>query len=286
MSDIDVSIIIVNYNTRELLKDCISSILGVTKGCNYEIIVVDNDSHDGSVEMLNDFFPSVITIKSPENLGFGKANNLGSKHANGRYLFYLNSDTVLENDAVSEFFRFAENSEEKIGALGCILTGPDGTTCHSYGKMITPWNELKSSMARYLRFLKPKWLTKPEKVNRPLSVDYVTGADLFVPREVFEKTGGFDPDYFMYCEEVDWQKRMNDLSLKRLIIPGPEIIHLEGGSDNGNVKSWSATRVANILRSRKLYYSKHFNKFVLPVFLASQYIIQLPWKLLRKLNHN
>lgn len=278
----DVSIIIVNYNTIELLKNCLSSIKNSISGISYEVIVVDNASIDNSVRILTELFPDVFVIESKENLGFGRANNLGSKHAKGKYLFYLNSDTILLNDAVSEFFRFAESSDEKIGALGCILTGPDGKTCHSYGKMITPSYELKNEIARYLRFLKPRWLTMPDKVKNPLSVDYITGADLFVPREVFEKTGGFDPDYFMYCEEVDWQKRMDKLNLKRFIIPGPEIIHLEGGSDTNKKKSWSKSRISNIQNSRKIFYKKHFNKSVLTIFLVFQGIIQLPWKLLSK----
>ncbi|WP_297062973.1 glycosyltransferase family 2 protein [uncultured Duncaniella sp.] len=277
----DVSIVIVNYNTKLLLKDCLDSIQSKTLGCHYEIIVVDNASKDDSVDMVKCEYPNVILIESNENLGFGRANNLGTKQAKGKYLFYLNSDTVLLNDAVSEFFRFAESAEEKLGALGCILTGPDGNTCHSYGKMITPGYELKTAIARYLRFLKPRWLTMPDKVKKPLSVDYITGADLFVPREVFEKTRGFDPDYFMYCEEVDWQKRMDNLNLKRFIIPGPEIIHLEGGSDTTKTKSWSKSRISNIQKSRRIFYQKHFNKKILPLFLIAQNIIQLPWKLLK-----
>lgn len=282
MEQIEVSIIIVNYNTLHLLQECISSIYKHTRKNSIEIIVVDNQSIDGSVEMLRTTFPTVIIIENKENQGFGRANNLGSKRAHGKYLFYLNSDTILLNDAISIFFKYAENTNEGIGALGCILTGPDGNTCHSYGKMITPGYELKNAIARYLRFLKPRWLTRPDKVRKPLSVDYITGADLFVPRKVFEKTGGFDPDYFMYCEEVDWQKRMDAIGLKRLIIPGPEIIHLEGGSDSNKKPTWSQTRISNIQKSRKIFYKKHFNKSILPIFLVFQSILQLPWKLLSK----
>ena len=85
----------------------------------------------------------------------------------------------------------------------------------------------------------------------------------------------------MYCEEVDWQKRMDNLDLKRFIIPGPEIIHLEGGSDTNKTKSWSKSRISNIQKSRKIFYHKHFDKKILPLFLIVQNIIQLPWKLLK-----
>lgn len=281
----DVSIVIVNYNTKDLLKNCLNSIISHTKDCSYEIIVVDNDSHDLSLTMLEDDFPTVIVIKSKDNLGFGRANNVGVGHAKGKYLFFLNSDTILLNDAVSLFFSFAEQYNKKFGALGCILEGPNGRTCHSYGKLITPATELRQAFSRYFRFLKQKWIIMPERVNTAMEVGYVTGADMFVPRNIFELTGGFDPDYFMYCEEVDWQKRMKDLNLPRVIIPGPRIIHLEGGSDENKRKGWSASRIRNIQESRNLYYDKHFNPIILPLFRTMMRIIQCPWKIITKIKN-
>ena len=275
----DISVIIVNYNTRSILKECIESIKEKTIGVDYEIIVVDNASSDGSCEMLRTDFPDVILIEAGGNIGFGRANNLGMKHASGKYLFLLNSDTRLLNNALLEFFRKAEelkNEGCKIGVLGAILTGTDGKTCHSYGKLITPSGEIRELMAKYLRFLKDHANTNPPKIHKAMDVGYITGADMFLPAEVFHTIGGFDPDFFMYCEETDWQQRMSEAGLRRIVVEGPEIVHLEGGSDNNGEKYWSPNRLANFYKSRKLYRKKHYNRLILPFFRLIHFIIDIP----------
>lgn len=279
----DVSIIIVNYRTKKLLENCIDSIIKYTKNINYEIIIIDNNSEDGFPYNINNRSPKIKTIKSSQNLGFGKANNLGSQYAQGKYLFYLNSDTLLKNNAIKYFYDYAESSTDKLGALGSILYGLSGETCHSYGKFITTKTELKESISRYLRFLKDHSIFHPKEIRNPIEVEYITGADLFVPKKVFDDTNGFDPDYFMYCEEVDWQKRMANLKLKRIIIPGPQIIHLEGGSDPTQSSLWNSKRLKNLTQSKKLYYKKHFNKKMLRIFYIVKFLIDLPWKILLKI---
>ena len=132
----NVSIIIVNYNTKKLLSDCLKSIYEQTKDLEFEVIVSDNGSTDGSIEMLKSDFPQVILIENNANLGFGTANNRGLSVAKGKYIFYLNSDTILKNNAVKYFFDFWENSPEpeKIGGLGANLLNSAGETIHSYDK--------------------------------------------------------------------------------------------------------------------------------------------------------
>lgn len=270
----DVSVIIVNYNTCSLLADCIDSIYEKTMGVEYEVIVVDNASSDDSIRMLHCDYPDVLVVETGGNIGFGRANNLGMERASGKYLFLLNSDTVLVNNAIKIFYDSAEslkNNGFQIGSLGSILLRNDMTSCHSYGSFITPDSELREVIAKYIRFLKPKSNTCPDWVKDVLDVDYVTGADMFVPSEVYKTVGGFDPDFFMYCEEVDWQKRMCEVGLKRLIVGGPEIIHLEGGSDKDLINNWSISRLENFYKSRKIYRKKHYNKkllFVIKVILA------------------
>lgn len=265
----DVSIIIVSYNTKNLLSDCIRSVMEKTEGVDYEIIVVDNDSADGTMAMLEEEFPEVKAIASGSNLGFGRANNIGMQAAAGKYLFLLNSDTLLNNNAVKIFFDKAEDLKSggrKIGTLGSILRAPSGKTCHSYGYFLTPGKELKEVLAKYMRWTKDPENTEPKEVSDIKAVDYVTGADMFLPREVFEITGGFDPDFFMYCEEVDWQKRMAEQGYERMLIEGPKIIHLEGGGDPSETRSWSVTRLHNIYKSRKIYRQKHYLRWILPLF--------------------
>ncbi len=275
----DVSFIIVNYNTKDILRDCILSIKEKSQNIDYEIIVVDNDSSDGSVEMLRNDFPDIKTIESGGNIGFGRANNKGMEKASGKYLFLINSDTILLNNSALEFYDKAEKlSEEglKIGALGAVLLNKDLTTCHSYGHFITPWYELREVASKYFRFLKDSENTNPPLVEGIKNVDYVTGADMFVPAAVFKTIGGFDPDFFMYCEEVDWQKRMQENGLGRFIVEGPQIIHLEGGSDSGKKKVWTPSRLINLYSSRKKYRKKHYNKLILPLFRAVRALLDIP----------
>lgn len=271
----DVSVIIVNYNTKDILADCLLSIREKTSGVEYEVIVVDNDSKDGSQQLLKEQFPWIKLIEIKENLGFGKANNLGMNNALGKYFFLLNSDTLLVNNAIKEFFDYAE-ANPGFGALGSVLLGQDMQPCHSYGKFPTPVRTLKNVVAKYLRFLKEKKHLHPDLITKPLEVEYITGADLWISRKVFEETGGFDPEYFMYFEESDWQFRMNKLGLKRIVIPGPKIIHLEGGSDSSKSHIWSATRLQNYYKSKNIYERKHFNKYSYPLYRLVYIILNTP----------
>lgn len=271
----DVSIIIVSYNTKGLLADCLDSIKDKTSGIEYETIVVDNDSKDGTQSMIKENYPWVKLIESKDNLGFGKANNLGASHAKGKYLFLLNSDTIILNNAIKYFFDYSEKNPD-FGALGAILLDSNKSTCHSYGKFPTARRTLFQTLAKYLRFLKNNDLYTPQRVDNPKPVEYITGADLWIPRVVYNELEGFDSKFFMYFEEADLQKRMDNKGLRRKIIPGPEIIHLEGGSDKSATKIWSQSRLKNYYASEKIYQKKHFNKYTYPFFYILNKILISP----------
>ena len=153
---------------------------------------------------------------------------------------------------------------------------------HSYGRFITPGGEIAEVLGKYLQFLKKRNLLCPASVQQPTPVDYITGADLFVSRMVCDELGTFDPVFFMYCEEVDWQFRMSKAGYERLVINGPEIIHLEGGSDPSNTKLWSFNRIENIFRSKLLYIRKHYNYFVFWSYRLCNAVLWLPLLLMRK----
>jgi GT2 family glycosyltransferase len=140
-----VSIIIVNYNTKELLHNCLISIYEQTKDIEFEVIVSDNGSVDGAIQMVQLEFPNVIIIKNNMNIGFGAANNKGLDIARGKYVFYLNSDTVLLNNAVKIFYDFWENYSEKdeLGAIGCNLLDGNFETTHSAGSFPCLGGEIK-----------------------------------------------------------------------------------------------------------------------------------------------
>ncbi|MDR1985241.1 MAG: glycosyltransferase family 2 protein [Prevotellaceae bacterium] len=239
----DVSIIIVNYNTKTLLKQCLKSVFEKTKDIEFEIIVVDNFSADGSQQMMKVEFPNVKLIESPENLGFGRANNLGAKSATGKYLMLLNSDTILRNNAIKILFDFIDKNA-KIGICGGNLFNEDKKPTHSYSSLPCFTQELK----RLLLIPNRNYFNH---TNKPQKVGYITGADLMIRAEIFNRLNGFDSDFFMYYEESELTYRVKKEGYKVYSVPQAEIIHLErkSFSDNGN-------RLEMIFKSCKIYYKK------------------------------
>ncbi len=235
--EIDVSIIIVNYKTDKLVKECLSSLFIYTRGITFEVTVVDNDSDDNIEEVLLTEFPTVEFIKSRTNVGFGAANNLAMKKATGKYIFLLNPDTVLLNNAIKIFYDYCEvrESQRDIGCIGGFLEDVDGGNIHSYGKFLNFSYDLfytigysikKLFYLKNTKFITPLYV----KYTKSIDVDYITGADLFIPRDTLKDVGNFDESFFMYSEETDLQYRMMKKKYRRVVIPGPRIIHLEGQS--------------------------------------------------------
>ena len=235
----DVSIIIVNYNTVSLTRDCLQSIYEKTKDIDFEVIVSDNGSQDGSVEMIRKEFPQVILIENNANLGFGKANNIGYKYAKGDYILLLNSDTILLNNAVKLFIEEIKKLPKNIACIGCRLTDKNRNYIHSYGNFPTFWNELVRKPLHILARLKiadEGFDSKPAVPisNNAMQVEYITGADLFIKKSVADSLGLFDEDFFMYYEETEMQYRYSKNGYYSCITSIPQIIHKEKGSSNSN----------------------------------------------------
>ena len=257
----DVSVIVVNYNTKLLTEQCLNSIFEKTSNIEFEVILVDNGSIDGSCELFSR--DSRITyIYNKENLGFGRANNLGASYAKGEYLFFLNSDTYLRNNAIFLLWQqmHALSDSERVACAGCMLLSPEGEIVHSYAKFPSPIRSVLEATL-YPVLWKLHLLQElpsssnyqyEQKEGACFDVDYITGADLMISRKAWDEFGLFDSAFFMYYEETELQYRFMRHSLRRIICRGPEIVHLEGKSD----KRQSPDRATMVIRSMFLYYQK------------------------------
>ena len=285
--DKDISVIIVNYNTRELIRNCIRAIIEHTEGVDFEVIVSDNGSADGSCEMLRAEFPGVRVIENNRNLGFGTANNRGLAVARGKYIFYLNSDTVIKNNALKLFFDYFEEHGRggDLGVIGCNLLGTDGETVLSKGdfpdfrEIIV--DALKANYGLWKLFVQSAVLRRelPDTSKKKLfyenhvgDVDYVVGADMFLLNDEYAR---FDENIFLYIEEVDLQLRMKNAEKRRVLIDGPEIIHLEGQSSKNQKSHYfeEMTSYSSICNNvSRIYYCKKnvssAKAFVLKMLLA------------------
>lgn len=257
--DIKVSIVLVNYNTKELTAQCVESIQKHTTGISYEIIIVDNGSVDGSVEFLS-HYTNVLIVESGGNVGFGRGNNAGVKRAAGEYVFLLNTDTLVLNNAIKILFDYCESHQhEKLGVVGCWLMKPDRTITTSnlsFPSVYSTWNKV------YRYFLKKRKGVGESMMPNKQIVNVVSGADMFIKKQVYEAIGGFDEDYFMYGEEVELQYRLHKKEYEQILLKGPQIIHLEGSS-SGNANSAKASffMMYSMKRGRYLFYRKHKSLF-------------------------
>lgn len=244
----DVSIIFVNYKTKDLTVNAINSVNENTFGIEYEIFVVDNNSNDGSIEEIEHKFPNIKIIKNSVNAGFGTANNLAIKQANGKYIFCLNTDTLLINNAIKEMFDFMELNKN-VGACGGNLYDTDMKPTMSYANFPSLWNSL--SITWILRKFFPI-LRNHEEVKTIKKVDFITGADIFLRKSVIDEIGLFDEQFFMFYEEVDLCKRIKNAKHQIKVIPSAKIIHLEGKS---TTNFWNNIQMR--VKSKYLYAKKH-----------------------------
>jgi GT2 family glycosyltransferase len=230
---VDLSIIIVNWNSADFLKVCLQSIYREARDLSLEVIVVDNASYDGSEAMIAERFPRVRYIQSSENLGFSRANNLGFQNSTGRILFFLNPDTKIEGQALRQMVSTFDSLPE-TGALGCRLRNGDGTLQTSCVQSLpTVLNQFLDSEELRARFpLASLWgiaaLYQPGTEPRP--VEMISGAALMVRRDVFQKVGQFTADYFMYAEDADLCCKIGAAGFKLYYLPDAQIIHYGGQS--------------------------------------------------------
>ena len=281
----DVSIIIVNYNTLQLTQNCIDSIYRHTEGLEFEVIVIDNNSSDNSKAVLEQD-PRIKYIYSKENMGFGRANNVGMMLARGDYFFLLNSDTLLVNNAIKEFYDKV-SSQPQLAFYGGLLLDHSMNVTHSYSNLPTMYSELNSLISSYaLKLLRgqDKQHLSSFPSNDFFEVGYVTGADLFFNRKLYDKFGGFDSSFFLYYEETDWQARLKKEGIKSYILQGPSIIHLEGASSKGkNGKKKTLTKKI-YEKSKFHYFDRHYNVVYSYCFRVLYNLLAFPIYLYRSIH--
>lgn len=254
----DLSIIILNYNTKELTRKCLQSVFASKSDYSFEVLVADNGSKDGSQEMVRNAFPEAILIENGGNWGFSKGNNAAIRQAKGRYILLLNSDTEVRAGTFAACIsRFDE--DKTIGALGCKVLLPDGSldlACRR--KFPNPWN----SFLRLFGFNKLSDYNINTPIDQETEVDAVTGAFMMVSREALDKVGMLDEDFFMYGEDLDWCWRIKSAGFKIIYFPKAEITHFKYGSSQ--LIPFRTIRMAHL--AMKLFYKKHYASARSPLF--------------------
>jgi hypothetical protein len=229
----DLSVIIVSWNTKKLLDDCIKSIFKYTKELNFEVIVIDNGSTDGSPQMIKAKFAKVILIKNKDNLGFTKANNQGIKAAKGDYIVLLNSDAYLIENAFKTLLEAAKSKNSKA-VLAPLLLNENRTIQQSVGffpnlPQVFLWMSFLDDLPLG-QFFKPYHVDHDSFYKKEKEVDWLTGAAMFLPKGIITNAGLLNEEIFMYGEDVEWCFRIKKAGYKIFLCPQAKIVHIGRGS--------------------------------------------------------
>jgi GT2 family glycosyltransferase len=244
MASPQLSIIILSYNTKELIKACLHSVFSQVKGVSFEVIVVDNASSDDSISMIKKEFKKVNLIESKKNLGFGNGINLGEKEAKGEYLLFLNSDAEIQEDVFDRMITFM-NTDEKIGILGGKLVNLDGSMQRSYSNFYG----IKDIAILLFGREKVEMSLLGNDVQK--QVDWVSGGCMFIRKSLFDAIQGFDPKIFMYIEDMEICFRVRQLGYKIYYYPDFVVKHVGYGSSNREFA------ITNIYKGLVYFYKKH-----------------------------
>jgi len=256
----DLSIIIVNFKSKDFTHDCVKSIYQNTEKIKYEIIVVDNNSGDGCIEMLAEKYPDVIGYANKENAGFAKGNNIGINMAKGRYLLLLNPDTIILENALDKMVQYMDTNTQ-AGIAGCRVENPDATLQRACRRSIpTPKVAFFRFSGLSKLFPKSKLMGKYNlsyiDENQETEVDAVSGAFLMCRKEVVKQINGLDEDYFMYAEDIDFCFRAKQHGWKVMYYPGARITHFKGQSS----KHMSMRATKAYYDSMAIFFKKNFEK--------------------------
>jgi GT2 family glycosyltransferase len=267
---VELSIIIVNYNVKEFLQNLLHSIEKAALNISNEIIIVDNASDDGSVELIREKFPSVKLIANTENLGFGKANNQALVIAEGKYLLLINPDTIVSEDTFDKMIRFFKDNSG-AGLAGCKILNPDGSLQLACRRSFPgPWTSFCKVTGLSNLFPKNKLFARYNLTylneNQTYEVDAISGSFMMMRKETYDKVGGFDEEFFMYGEDLDLCYRIQQAGFKVFYVHTTQIIHYKGESTKRS--RLDETKV--FYDAMHLFVKKHFSgSFLVEVILRS-----------------
>ncbi len=255
---IDLVVIIVNWNSKRVLQDCLRSIFASTPKCLYQVFVVDNGSTDGSVEMVRKFFPDVRVEQNITNVGFAKANNQILKRVTSTYALLLNADTIVNAGAFDIMISFL-NSKPEAGAVGPALLNKDSTPQKTGTRFPDNWNLFVEALFLDRLFPKSKLFGSHKELYAdftvPREVDYVQGSCLMMRTSVVRGIGYLDESFFMYFEETDLCFRMKQAGWKIWFLPAASVVHF-GGDETAHYDEW---RIVHYHNSLFQFYSKHYS---------------------------
>lgn len=272
---VDLSIIIVNFNVKEFLQNLLGSIQKSCGNITTEVIVIDNASDDGSVEILREKFPWVKLIANKKNLGFGRANNLGLEISQGKYILLINPDTIVQEDTFQKLIAFFERTPD-AGLLGCKVLNSDGTLQLACRRGFPgPWTSFTKVTGLSRLFPKSRLFARYNLTyldeNETYEVDAISGAFMMMKREVYETIGGFDSQFFMYGEDLDLCYRVQKAGYKVYYVHETQIIHYKGESTKRS--SMDETKV--FYDAMHLFVKKHFSSsFIVEVILRFAIVIR------------
>jgi GT2 family glycosyltransferase len=250
----DLSIIIVNWNTRDMLRNCLASIPGQSDIAS-EVIVIDNASGDGSAAMVAAEFPGVRLIRNNANLGFATATNQGLRVASGRYLLLLNSDTLVLGDVLADSVRYMD-AHGDVGMMGCRVLNEDGTTQTTCSRFPSFVNLLLQTLGLN-RLSRPRWLQRYQMLDwardDEREVEVISGCYLVARRSAVDRIGLLDEAFFLYGEETDWCRRCADAGWKLVFAPVGSIVHFGSGSS----RQWNYRRDLMLSEGTVRLHRKH-----------------------------
>ena len=276
-SNIDISIVIVNWNAKSLLRDCLKSIYETTKPFSIEILVIDNGSTDGSIKMIKSHFPHVKLIENENNLGFAKANNIGINKCRGKYVCLVNSDIVVRKRCFENLFNYMGEHLD-VGMSGPQLLNTDLTIQVSCKQFPSLWNNVSRTFFLHRLFPKSSLFGAEEMSyfnhKSILNVDALAGAFLMVRNDTLKHVGVLDEDFFIYSEDIDWCKRFSDNGWEIIFYPKANAIHHDGGSS----KRAPIRFYIEMLKAKLHYWEKHhsfIDTILIHLIMLIQHAIRL-----------